>query len=174
MRKKDRKEQRETRKGRKKERRNEREKERMKERKEERKEGRKEGREGGREGERERERGRERGKEGRKEGREEGRKERKKEKEKERKIQRGKELDATKPVSLSLDICQRYLRQDVKLVCLAVGALRNLMLDSPTNRCKVAEADGLPILTQLYFTSTDTELKQQCLGALKNLVGNSW
>ena len=72
------------------------------------------------------------------------------------------------------DVIQKYLVRDIKLVGLAIAALRNLMLDVSINRGKVAEGDGLLILTHVYFTCTDTNVKQQCLGALKNLVGNSW
>lgn len=65
-------------------------------------------------------------------------------------------------------------KHDTEMLDLAVGALRNLMLDSAINRGRSADEDGLLILTNVYFTSANNNLKQQCLGALKNLVGNSW
>jgi hypothetical protein len=60
------------------------------------------------------------------------------------------------------------------MMCLAIGALRNLMLDSPVNQGRCADADGLLILTNVYSSSSNNDIQQQCLGALKNLVGNSW
>ena len=73
-----------------------------------------------------------------------------------------------------LDLIQNDLKEEIEVLCLAVGAIRNLILDSPINRGRCADADGLFILTNVYFTSVNNDVQQQCLGALKNLVGNSW
>ncbi len=73
-----------------------------------------------------------------------------------------------------LDLINNDIKQDNEVMCLASGALRNLLLDSPVNRGRCAEAEGLLILTNTYFVSASNDVKQQCLGALKNLVGNSW
>ena len=73
-----------------------------------------------------------------------------------------------------LDLIQNDFKDETELLCLAIGALRNLLLASPVNRGRCADADGLLILTNIYFGSTNNDVKQQCLGALKNLIGNSW
>ena len=77
-------------------------------------------------------------------------------------------------ISFLLDLIQNDFKEETELLCLAIGALRNVLLDSPVNRGRCADADGLLILTNIYFASTNNDVKQQCLGALKNLVGNSW
>ncbi|XP_028404921.1 uncharacterized protein LOC114527466 [Dendronephthya gigantea] len=77
-------------------------------------------------------------------------------------------------IKILLVLIANDFKQDTELLDLAVGALRNLVLDSPINRGRCADSDGLLILIKAYFTSTNDNLKQQCLGALKNLVGNSW
>ncbi|CAB3994718.1 Adenylate cyclase type 6, partial [Paramuricea clavata] len=77
-------------------------------------------------------------------------------------------------IKILLDLINNDFKQEIELLCLAIGALRNLMLASPINRGRCADADGFLILTNMYFSSTSNDVKQQCLGALKNLVGNSW
>ena len=77
-------------------------------------------------------------------------------------------------MSFFLDLIQNDFKEEEELLCLAIGAVRNLVLDCPMNRGRCADADGLLILTNVYFESTSNDVKQQCLGALKNLVGNSW
>ena len=54
-----------------------------------------------------------------------------------------------------------------------MGGIQNLVRDSYVNRCRLADSDGLIILGQLYFACESDAVKERCLGAIKNLLGNS-
>ena len=70
----------------------------------------------------------------------------------------------------SVDVCQRFL-QDEEILLLAVGAIQNLVRDSYVNRCRLADSDGLIILSRIYRASESEAIKTKCLHALRNLVG---
>lgn len=72
------------------------------------------------------------------------------------------------------DLIRNDFRKDSALLHLAICALRNLMFNSPTNRGQCADEDGLFALTDVYISTTWDKIQQQCLGALKILIGNSW
>ncbi|CAH3151004.1 unnamed protein product [Pocillopora meandrina] len=69
-----------------------------------------------------------------------------------------------------LDVCQRFL-QDEEILLLAVGAIQNLVRDSYVNRCRLADSDGLIVLSRIYRASESEAIKTKCLHALRNLVG---
>ena len=70
----------------------------------------------------------------------------------------------------SVDVCQRFL-QDEEILLLAVGAIQNLVRDSYVNRCRLADSDGLIVLSRIYRASESEAIKTKCLHALRNLVG---
>ena len=70
----------------------------------------------------------------------------------------------------SVDVCQRFL-QDEEVLLLAVGAIQNLVRDSYVNRCRLADSDGLIVLSRIYRASESEAIKTKCLHALRNLVG---
>lgn len=59
------------------------------------------------------------------------------------------------------------------MLLLAIGGIQNLVQDSYVNRCRLADSDGLIILSQVYYTSESDVVKTRCLHAVKNLLGNS-
>ena len=71
----------------------------------------------------------------------------------------------------SVDVCQRFT-QDEEILLLAVGGIQNLVRDSYVNRCRLADSDGLIILSRIYSTSESEEIKARCLNAIRNLIGN--
>ncbi|XP_078381950.1 uncharacterized protein LOC144664652 isoform X2 [Oculina patagonica] len=75
-------------------------------------------------------------------------------------------------IQVLLDVCQRFPR-DEEMLLLAIGGIQNLVQDSYVNRCRLADSDGLIILTEVYFTSESDAVKTRCLHAVKNLLGNS-
>lgn len=73
------------------------------------------------------------------------------------------------------DVCQRFLH-DEEILLLALGGIQNLVWgpsESYINRCRLADTDGLIILSQIYDTSSNETIKARCLEAIKNLLGNS-
>lgn len=72
----------------------------------------------------------------------------------------------------SSDVCRRFAG-DEELLLLAIGGIQNLVRDSYVNRCRLADCDGLIILGQLYFACESDAIKERCLEAIKNLLGNS-
>lgn len=72
----------------------------------------------------------------------------------------------------SSDVCRRF-QHDEEILLLAIGGIQNLVRDSYVNRCRLADSDGLIILGQLYFACESDAVKERCLGAIKNLLGNS-
>ncbi|KAJ7361742.1 hypothetical protein OS493_014382 [Desmophyllum pertusum] len=75
-------------------------------------------------------------------------------------------------IQVLLDVCQRY-SQDEEILLLAIGGIQNLVQDSYVNRCRLADSDGLIILSRVYYTSDSDAIKTRCLHAIKNLLGNS-
>ena len=73
---------------------------------------------------------------------------------------------------LSLDVCRRF-SQDEEIILLAIGSIQNLVQDSYVNRCRLADSDGLIILSQVYYNTESDPVKTRCLHAMKNLLGNS-
>ena len=59
------------------------------------------------------------------------------------------------------------------MLLLAIGGIQNLVQDSYVNRCRLADSDGLIILSQVYYSSESDAVKTRCLHAVKNLLGNS-
>ncbi|RMX48072.1 hypothetical protein pdam_00002622 [Pocillopora damicornis] len=60
---------------------------------------------------------------------------------------------------------------DEEILLLAVGAIQNLVRDSYVNRCRLADSDGLIVLSRIYRASESEAIKTKCLHALRNLVG---
>jgi len=75
-------------------------------------------------------------------------------------------------IQVLLDVCQRF-SQDEEVLLLAIGGIQNLVQDSYVNRCRLADSDGLIILSQVYYKSESDPVKTRCLHAIKNLLGNS-
>ena len=77
-----------------------------------------------------------------------------------------------KTLFFSPDVCQRF-SQDEEVLLLAIGSIQNLVQDSYVNRYRLADSDGLIILSQVYYSSESDPVKTKCLHAIKNLLGNS-
>lgn len=77
-----------------------------------------------------------------------------------------------KPLFFSPDVCRRFV-QDEEVLLLAIGGIQNLVQDSYVNRCRLADSDGLIILSQVYYNSESDPVKTRCLHAIKNLLGDS-
>lgn len=75
-------------------------------------------------------------------------------------------------IQVLLDVCRRF-QHDEEILLLAIGGIQNLVRDSYVNRCRLADSDGLIILGQLYFACESDAVKERCLEAIKNLLGNS-
>lgn len=71
----------------------------------------------------------------------------------------------------SVDVCQRF-PQDEEILLLAVGGIQNLVRASYVNRCRLADSNGLIVLSHIYCASESEAVKTRCLHALRNLVGN--
>ncbi|PFX15541.1 Adenylate cyclase type 6 [Stylophora pistillata] len=72
---------------------------------------------------------------------------------------------------IKVDVCQRFV-QDEEILLLAVGGIQNLVRASYVNRCRLADSNGLIVLSHIYCASESEAVKTRCLHALRNLVGN--
>ena len=73
------------------------------------------------------------------------------------------------------DVCQHFFH-DEEILFLALGGLLNLVWhpsESYVNRCRLADSDGLVIMTYVHDTSSSESIKTRCLQLIKNLLGNS-
>ncbi|XP_031548893.1 uncharacterized protein LOC116286503 isoform X2 [Actinia tenebrosa] len=75
-------------------------------------------------------------------------------------------------VKILMDICLQYEEEDDVLL-LALGTLQNIMVATVINRSRTADCHGLTIFVHLYLKTTNEEVKNRALRALKNLVGGS-
>lgn len=78
-------------------------------------------------------------------------------------------------IQVLLDVCQHFFH-DEEVLFLALGGLLNLVWhpsESYVNRCRLADSDGLVIMTHVHETSSSESIKTRCLQLIKNLLGNS-
>ncbi|KAK2551490.1 hypothetical protein P5673_027680 [Acropora cervicornis] len=78
-------------------------------------------------------------------------------------------------IQVLLDVCQHFFH-DEEVLFLALGGLLNLVCypsESYVNRCRLADSDGLVIMTHVHETSSSESIKIRCLQLIKNLLGNS-